>query len=192
MGEIIPAHVSKRLNQEPWQIRFDAHNVRGSQQPPRSLPFSATSNPYSHVGAVDGTLIVNGTYLERSGTWFDDARLPDKLMLYPVSDMQPPTIRAQLEAIDAMPVLSYSLILPRNGRLVYERPLIGIKSNRQNVVAVFQSTSSDGGVTWSEPSVTRQAEIFVLNQPFLAQPFQGRAVRLNGKDVRSGKLWESK
>lgn len=108
------------------------------------------------------------------------------LLLEPGRKSQPPEIRARLETIGAMPVLDYALIFPRAGRLIYELPLINIKQGQDGrVVAVFQSSSSDGGANWSEPQITRNSEIYVLDQLPFRQPFQGRAVKLNGKEIRS-------
>lgn len=129
LAEIIPADLSKRLNQESWQIRFEASGGRDAQHPPRSIPHSAGVEACSHIGIVDGVLLVSGSYLEPGRKWFDDALLPSKLLLYPATKSQPPEIRAQLQAIGAMPVLSYSLVLPRSGRLVFERPLINTGGN---------------------------------------------------------------
>jgi len=183
LAEVIPADVSKRLNQEPWQIRFNAAHGLAGQQPPRTIPYAARGNPCSHIGVVDGTLVACGTFLERSGSWFDSARLPSKLMLHPATKTQSPLVREQLQAIGATPVLSYSILAPRNGQLVFERPLVKAEGNSEKVIAVFQSISTDGGASWSDPSITRQAQIFSLDQPPFGQPFQGRAVSLNGKAV---------
>lgn len=183
LAEVIPADVSKRLNQEPWQIRFNPGHGLASQQPPRTIPYAARGNPCSYLGVVDGTLVVSGTFLERSGNWFDSARLPSKLMLHPATKTQSPRVQTQLQAIGASPVLSYSILAPRNGKLVYERPLVKTEGNSEKVIAVFQSSSTDGGASWSDPLITRQAQIFTLDQPPFAQPFQGHAVRLNGKPV---------
>lgn len=80
----------------------------------------------------------------------------------------------------ATPVLNYALILPRDSRLVYELPLVKIKDGEDGgVVAVFQSKSADGGASWSEPKITRQAEIYVLDVPPFSQPFQGRGACQN-------------
>ncbi|CAN7500027.1 hypothetical protein LJR289_003399 [Pseudoduganella sp. LjRoot289] len=184
LAKIIPADVSERLNQEPWQIQFDVNGGRSKQRAPTSISHVHGVEACSRVGVIDGMLIVNMSYLEPSGKWFNNASLPRPLLLTPVTKSQPPVIRAQLQAMGAMPVLDYALIVPRNGRLVYEMALFDIKPGApRNVVAVFQSTSADGGANWSEPQITRQAEIYVLDQPPFAQPFQGRAVKLNGKKV---------
>lgn len=189
LAEVIPADVSKRLNQKPWSVQFDIMDGRGAKRSQRSVPHGPDTKACSRIGLIEGTPILNMSYLKSDGEWFNPVNLPAALLLSPEIRTQPPAVRVQLQAMGAMPVLDYALILPRNGRLVYEMALFNIKPGApRNVVAVFQSTSADGGVSWSEPQITQQAEIYVLNQPPFSQPFQGRAVRLNGKDVRSGKL----
>jgi hypothetical protein len=186
LAEVIPADLSKRLNQEPWQIVFDTKESRGAQRPPQSVSHVHGSKACHRIGVIDGIPVINMSYLEPDGKWFRPPPMPKALLLEPGVRSQPPAIRAKLEAMGATPVLDYALILPRNGRLVYELALISIKHGEKGgVVAVFQSTSTDGGASWSEPQITGQAEIYVLNVPPFAQPFQGRAIKLNGKEIRS-------
>lgn len=182
LAKIIPADISKRLNQESWEIKFKPVTGPAAPQPPWTVPYVLGTKACSHIGFVDGVLIINMSFLGADSKWFQAAELPKSLLLSSAADSQPPAIRVQLEAMGAAPVYGYSVILPRGAALVYELALVKFKEgDAGGVVAVFQSKSSDGGVSWSEPQITTQAEIYTLGVPPFAQPFQGRAISLNGK-----------
>lgn len=186
LAKMVPADLSKRLNQEPWTVAFHAVAGRSVPRPPLSVSHVLGSEACSHIGIIDGVAVAKMSYLRPDGRWFQHDAIPKALLLEPGRKSQPPEIRARLETIGAMPVLDYALIFPRAGRLIYELPLINIKQGQDGrVVAVFQSSSSDGGANWSEPQITRNSEIYVLDQLPFRQPFQGRAVKLNGKEIRS-------
>jgi len=186
LAKMVPADLSKRLNQEPWTVAFHAVAGRSVPRPPLSVSRVLGSEACSHIGSIDGVAVARLSYLRPDGRWFQPDAIPKALLLEPGRKSQPPEIRARLETIGAMPVLDYALIFPRAGRLIYELPLINIEQGQDGrVVAVFQSSSSDGGANWSEPQITRNSEIYVLDQLPFRQPFQGRAVKLNGKEIRS-------
>jgi hypothetical protein len=182
IARIIPADVAERLNQDSWKIVFEATASRSATSPPRSITYSHRGEACLELGLIDGTLFVGTTFLKPDGTWFRNADLPAFLHLPQAEKAQTPAMRQRLAAMDAMPRRS-PVLLPRNGRLVYELALTTVKGEALYVVGVFQSFSTDGGVSWSEPRITRQAEIYVLDRSVSAQPFQARAVKLNGKNV---------
>lgn len=58
-------------------------------------------------------------------------------------------------------------------------------THREQIVAVLRFTSDDKGKTWHEQGLFRESRLFELGKPWEAQPFIGRAVKLNGKRLPS-------
>jgi hypothetical protein len=70
------------------------------------------------------------------------------------------------------------------GQLTAEQGLYSA-TRRELVAAVLRFTSDDHGKTWHEQGLFRTSRLFELGRPWEAQPFLGRAVKVNGKKVPS-------
>lgn len=79
LAKVIPAHVSKRLNQEPWEIAFDAVASRAVPRAPLSVPHGAGSEAWRWVGIIDGTPVSKMSYLGADGRWFQPDAIPKAL-----------------------------------------------------------------------------------------------------------------
>lgn len=81
-----------------------------------------------------------------------------------------------------------TFVTPLRGAYVYEHPLWGVPARADgthNIMAVYQSISTDAGKTWSEPIVTTHAEIFELGKSMEEQSFVAKPIRINGRSVAS-------
>jgi len=75
--------------------------------------------------------------------------------------------------------------------LFYEIALSTYKDENGNslpngkIVAVYQSTSTDEGKTWSDPIITKDAKIYELGKSTLEQSFIARPISINGKKIEA-------
>lgn len=70
------------------------------------------------------------------------------------------------------------------GQLTGEQGLYSA-THRELIAAVLRFTSDNQGKTWHEQGLFRASRLFELGKPWEAQPFIGRAVKVNGKKVPS-------
>lgn len=73
--------------------------------------------------------------------------------------------------------------LSPQGQLTAEQGLYSA-GQREQIAAVLRFTSDDKGKTWHQQGLFRESRLFELGKPWEAQPFIGRAVKVNGQRVR--------
>lgn len=172
-------HANTHLVEGDWAVYYIGQG-RGKSKAPARVAFNdAKLVDCSEVGKIDGIAIANRTYLKPNGEWFSRALIPDKLALSPTLSEQPAHLRKRLDEIHASPVFNFALVVPRNGRLVYEIALVSFEDNSPDgkVVAVYKSISLDNGRTWTDPSITTDAEIYELGKSEKAQSFAAYSLK---------------
>lgn len=167
-------HQAKHLIVGDWAVQYQSVSGKKSAVAPSTVPFSdAKSANCGRVGKIDGIPIVYKSYLMENGKWFSPKLIPFKLFLSSADVEQPPALRKLLDEMDVVPANGGGFVVPRNNRLVYEKPLLRSKaqSDEIEIVAVYKSFSLDQGITWSDPAVTTDAEIYELGKSEEAQSF---------------------
>lgn len=136
----------------------------------------------SNVGFFHDHPIVTYRYFE-SGNWVKmNANSNAELYFSSSPSDLPPSIRTALVQLEAIAEFHYAFIVPVQKYIVFEHPA----TDGGPVIAVIKSKSFDGGKTWQKPFVTKDAEIFEIGKSLLDQPFIGRPIRFNDKEIR----WE--
>jgi hypothetical protein len=133
----------------------------------------------SNVGLSHNHPVVTYQYFQ-SGVWLriNTQSNPELYFSSTLSEV-PSSIRMQLIQLSATAELNYAFAVPTQKYLVFEHPATDGKS----VVAVIKSKSFDGGKTWQDPLVTKDAEIFEIGKSLIDQPFIGRPIRFNGRRI---------
>lgn len=175
---------AKVYDVQNWKIAVRAKpGANREVKAPATIRFVPGQPPdCSEVGALDGIPVVSQSFLQDDGSWYQANRIP--LALRPHSGdlhLKAP-LRQQLEQLDVSVREGFALLLPRKGRLVYERPLFSralSASGTAHVGAVLRSVSTDNGDTWSDPVYTTEAELYALGKPAAAQPFAARLISHN-------------
>lgn len=81
--------------------------------------------------------------------------------------------------IDGSTAKSANFVVPVGDILVSEQPIGDAKIN-YIIRSVYQSSSRDGGKTWSEPILTPHSYIFEIGRRIENQSFVGRPVSYEG------------
>jgi hypothetical protein len=193
VAAMIPADV-KTTEYDPagFQIQYiDAKGKKSAAAPYGSgynggLYEGSAVNYCKHVGVIKGVPTVSIFFLKQDGTWssFWMATLPKKLYLSSYKDELGEPWKSQLATQMLSPGLDK--IIPLDGRLVYECALYDMNPQTQrkddfNIAAVFQSFSSDGGNTWSDPVITTDSKLFEFGKSVREQSWAGYPSRINGK-----------
>lgn len=190
----IIAPIRKREHQENWGADYIANSSAPASHVPTSIDFSNTFDQTlreacAEVGKRDGVPLVAYSYLQANGEWFPvitDALWKKLAVPYVPSKRSEPLKSALEKAGMAGTTFMFSLVMPRHGHLIYEQPLSkysDVYYYDQVFEGVYQSISSDGGKTWSEPVITTKAKIFEMGKPWLDQCFVARPIKLNGKKI---------
>ena len=130
----------------------------------------------SSVGTLDGVPISNSSYLQPNGQWLDPEIVPHGAMLSMSPKERPAEVQRMVEELNVVP-WTFSLVLPRRGRLVHEQPLLSAAAATDGqVVAVYKIVSSDNGKTWGEARITGEAEHFLLGKKLPDQPYAARLI----------------
>jgi hypothetical protein len=188
LAQVIPADVSERLKQDPFQVQFQP---RDSFRKQRVQGLSVTYRPLAELaasraicqefGVKNGLAYAGTTYIQsQTSREFVAVALDQKLHLSLVPSENPHHIRSELERLKAY--RSATAITSMEGKIVFEQSLI---QAGQLVVAVFTSESRDGGKTWGDPLITTQARIFEIGKTVADQSFIARPVAINGKKIKA-------
>lgn len=181
-------HVTDRVNQEPYKAEPNSGDGAVVGRMMYSVRYEGADRR-AHVqacgnfGMLRGVALVRWSFLEPDGKWFDAALLPNRLQLSPVLDEQAAEVRKRLAELELSPEYLYAFVFPAGTRLVYEQPLL---DPRGEVAYVAQAFSTDHGASWSEPSITKQAQIFELGRRMQAQSFLAKPLAFNGVKLGGG------
>ncbi|MES2317828.1 MAG: hypothetical protein V4631_10075 [Pseudomonadota bacterium] len=172
-------HNSAVSMKSDWKIFYQPLK-RGSRrsEAPGAIQFSGPDTmPCEELGVLDGVAVVRMSYLRADGSWFPREHIPAKSTLSATPSELPAAQRQEVEAMGVRPAFLFGLVVPRNGRLVYEQPLLTyVEKPSGRVKAVYQSVSRDDGKTWSEPVITSNAENFEIGKLLTAQRYAARLV----------------
>ena len=160
---------------EPWKISYQ-HAKQGSKShAPQTLRFSGINHiNCKGIGKLEGYPVVERSFMYPNGTWFDPRSVPGTVVLSIAPEGRAQAARTALEEHGVEP-WDFSIVLPRAGRLVHEQALIGVAPpTGGHIRAVYKSTSTDNGRTWTEARVTREAEIFELGKTLDDQRYAAR------------------
>jgi len=162
-------------NVESWQIDYQDGKRGSNSHAPQTLRFSGINHiNCGEVGKLDGVPVVERSFMYPNGNWFDPRSVPETVVLSISPETRPQAARRGLDELGVEP-WDFSIVLPRGGRLVHEQPLIGVSPpTGGHIKAVYKSTSSDNGKTWTEARVTREAEIFELGKTLEGQRYAAR------------------
>ncbi len=169
---------------QDWDIALEASRRPGRElKAPAHIRFVPGQPPdCSEVGVLDGVPVVSQSFLQGDGSWYRGKDIP--LALRPHSgDMHLRTpVREELERLGVSVRTGFALLVPRKGRLVYERPLFSRTASTEgtaHVGAVLRSVSIDNGASWSAPVYTTEAELFAIGKPPAGQPFAAALISHN-------------
>ncbi|MGP1664624.1 MAG: hypothetical protein ACTS5I_01655 [Rhodanobacter sp.] len=204
-------HASRNSKRQNWRPLY--HDVAGKiSEVPASVMYRNEEpreliEVCAHFGMLNGVPLAEFTYLRENGSWLSLEDFPWGKLSVSVGkeqnvltgkidiDKLTPTLRAVMDKADiGSSVYLFGLILPKNGRLVYEQPLykklrrsVGDSGLRYDLIfdAVYQSFSDDDGKTWSDPIVTTDAQIFEMDKSWLEQSFIAKPIRIDGKDFKT-------
>lgn len=160
----------------PWQVRYRMPAQRGRPvEVPLTLAHSKGDDdaPCHRLGVLDGVVMADKRFLQADGRWFDTAKLPPSFW-FAEATATGLGLHKHMFALGAVPD-DHGFLLPRQGRLVYEVALIVEKACCATVVAVVQSSSGDGGASWTPLAATTDAHIYELGK---SPEMQGFAARL--------------
>jgi hypothetical protein len=160
-----------------WTVRYRMPGRRQRLlEVPGSLTFSGEDDAPCHLlGLVDGFVMVDKSFLQKDGRWFETEKLPRSFWFTSATAIEL-GLHKQLVALDVVPH-DQGFLLPRQGVLVYEVALIAAPPRSTRVVAVVQSSSADGGQHWTPLALTTDARIYQLGTALEAQPFVARLLR---------------
>lgn len=162
------------VQQQNWQVRYQTKWYDKIKAPGYLKRDSLNEARCHQLGVIDGTPVVNKSYLKRNRTWFDGATLPEAFSLH-MPEKNAPALYAQIVALRAEASEDHGFLVPRSGGLVYEIPLTSVVDKpRGKVVGVVQSTSGDNGKSWTPLAVTTAAQIYELGKTTRAQRFAAR------------------
>lgn len=160
-----------------WQVRYRMPGARGRVvDVPGQLVFTREDDaPCYLLGVIDGMALTDKSFLQADGRWFDKEKLPPAFWLTAATAIEL-GLHKQIAALGATPH-DWGLLLPRQGRLVYEIALLAEQPRGTRVVAVVQSTSADEGRSWAPLAVTTDAQIYQLGKTLEAQGFGARLLK---------------
>ncbi|NHZ90756.1 hypothetical protein F2P45_17255 [Massilia sp. CCM 8733] len=162
------------VQQQNWQIHYQTRWYNKIKAPGYLKRHSLNEAHCHQLGVIDGTPVVNKSYLKPNRSWFDSATLPDAFSLH-MPEKNAPALYGQIVALHAEASEDHGFLVPRGGRLVYEIPLTSVAGQTKGkVVGVVQSISGDNGKSWTPLAVTTAAQIYELGKTTRAQPFAAR------------------
>ena len=129
------------------------------------------------VAKGHGRPLANGAFLKDNGKWLNVGSISPVLPSYS-SDM--PKWVSKHFKIDGSTAKSANFVVPVGDILVSEQPIGDAKIN-YIIRSVYQSSSRDGGKTWSEPILTPHSYIFEIGRRIENQSFVGRPVSYEGQ-----------
>jgi hypothetical protein len=180
LGQVASVH-----DAQDWEIGFRPNKPGASERrAPARIRFVAVgvAPACREVGVLDGTPVVSESFLQGDGSWFPVGMLPPSLRQHFNNREHAPAVRQQLERLNASGSSRFALLVPRQGRLLYERPLLSLTENSDgmpHVSGAMRSSSPDNARTWSEPVYGRESELFVIGKPLAAQPYAAHLVSHN-------------
>lgn len=162
-------------NLQRWQIHYQDGKRASQSHAPQTLRFSGINQiKCGEVGKLEGVPVVERSFMYPNGKWFDPRSVPETVVLSISPETRPQAARRGLDEFGVEP-WDFSIVLPRAGRLVHEQPLIGVNPpTGGHIRAVYKSTSTDNGKTWTEARVTRETEIFELGKTLEEQRYAAR------------------
>jgi len=146
------------------------------------LSLQAGRNVCGRLGRWKGYALVKEAFLQSDGHWFNagsSSVLKNQQWSFGYG-YEPKWIAPILNRMSASPAIDdFSFIVPVGDGLVNEQP-ISDRRDQYIIKAVYQSTSKDGGKTWSAPIITPHAYIFELGRKIEDQSFVGRPLSFEG------------
>jgi hypothetical protein len=173
----LPGHHGPYTPKGYWEIFYKSKNSFREKQAPGSIDFSRAD--CTQVGLLNGTPIVQFSFLDKQGNWFNTDLLPEAVFSDASPQTQPPEIKEKLLARNLFIPYMEGFVVPFGSMIVYEAPVLNTKAGDRNgiVTAVLQTISSDNGNTWSKPDITASARIYELGKSPKAQTFYGKLTK---------------
>jgi hypothetical protein len=200
-------HATRETDRKSWNVKYFDRAGKVSNVPTsvmfRNLEIKELSEVCAHFAMSGGILLAPFTYLQNNGSCFSlDGFYREKLHVDVLARPDSPT-PAQFAVMDPDPLNpalravmtkagirgstnQFAFIYLKDRQLIYEQPLYRTANGYlydKNFDAVYQSLSSDGGKTWSEPTVTNDAKIFEIGKSWLKQSFIAHPTKINGKPI---------
>lgn len=183
-------HSSRETNRTGWNVIYRDQDGRESTVP-TSVDYRGNtklSEACSHFGFKSGVPLAPFTYLRADGSWAPQETMPIEKL--DVARQFMPADSKILDDLDKAGIKSeafrFGWIYANSGTLIFEKPLFRVDGGYAYSIpidAVFQSFSSDGGITWSDGKVSANARIFELGRGRMEQSIRAKPLKLNGKKV---------
>ena len=172
-------HTSKMSMVSDWEVYYSPGTRWGKLiKAPALIRYAGSTAPdCDKMGVIDGVPVVSQSFLQSDGSWYPVKSLPAHQYLSSYPPEQPEPVRRQLERRGLFVLDDFTLLAPLKGRLVFEQPLFSHQAQangHSHVGAVYQSTSSDKGKSWSPAIVTEHAELFEIGKPLAEQRYAAR------------------
>lgn len=176
--------VRTRSDQQGYVAYFRLENGEASEAPGGPGYMTPSEDPArkhlagdavcSKVAKWHGRPMINRSFLQNDGRWFDGGQVIPIISAY--HELMPKWIEVSLRKMNGSPIWSgFSLIAPVDDSLVHEQPIGDVKEGFV-IRAVYQTISKDAGKTWSSPTLTPHAYIFEIGRRVEDQSFVGRPI----------------
>jgi hypothetical protein len=185
----INPHGSSKNHQEPFLTNFQPKNSFNKIEISGSVGYShldvdtANSLCASHGLhrniAYDG---VSGYYSFHEKQFFELTQ-DDKFYIPAIIKNRAARLQEKLDSMRLSVYPGHGAVSIINQKIIKERSLEGIEVN--TIQAVWQSTSTDNGKTWTDPIITKEAKIFELGKTIYEQSFIARPISINGKKIEA-------
>lgn len=145
-------------------------------------------------GKKDGYPFLDASYISPAQNEFVEVGWEKKIRPWGLLDGSTTEIKRKLKERIATEELKIGMVaaVPIPPRVVLEVSLTQSGSRCLSqpwkstcpVISVFKYVSPDGGMTWHDPVIAADAEIFELGRSVHDQSFIARPIRINGKAVQ--------
>lgn len=184
----LPAiHSSRETNRGSWGTTYQDRAGK-STSIHSSVMFAGrrqVMQACAYFGMKNGVPLAPFMYHRADGSWSSQDSFDKRLYInqFHLSESSPAQRQMAAEGLTGA-AFEFNWIYSEGDRVTYEQPLYrGSTHPTMPIDAVYQAFSNDGGKTWSEGKITKDARIFELGKSWVDQSISAKPLSLNGKAV---------